>query len=72
MPDDLSCSAWLVQGLAVILVGLFGVNSFPWLGIILLVLIPGFAFCLTRPIGLSIDREFGANWNPGVDVRCFG
>ena len=25
-----------------ILVGLFGVNSFPWLGIILLVLIPGF------------------------------
>ena len=55
-----------------ILVGLFGVNLFPWLGNVLLVLIPGFAFCLTLPLVLSIDRELGTNWNPGVDVRCFG
>ena len=55
-----------------ILVGLFGVNAFPWLGIILLVLIPGFAFCLTLPIVLSIDSEYGMDWKPRVDVLCFG
>lgn len=72
IPGDGSSCAWSAQGLAAILQGLYRLNLVPWLGIILLVLIPVIAFCLPLSIIFSIDGEFVINSKPSVVVRCFG